>query len=265
MSPRKNGHRLIIVESPAKARTIKRYLGPGYDVAASVGHIRDLPPKELGVDVEAGFEPKYVTIRGKGKVITELKQKAKDAERVLLATDPDREGEAIAYHVAEQLGDPRDVERFGRVQFHEVTRDAVRNALENPGHLDMRKVEAQQARRILDRLVGYQVSPFLWRPIFPGLSAGRVQTVALRVRCPTAPDRRQVRPTPGRELGASGSRGRQGRRLPGSRGQASRTPQEPCGPVHDIDAPAGGVQADPLLRPAHDVQRAAFVRGCRGG
>ena len=175
------GRRLVIVESPAKARTIKRYLGPGYDVAASVGHIRDLPTKELGVDVDAGFEPRYVTIRGKAKVIQELKQKAKGAEAVLLATDPDREGEAIAYHVAEQLGDPADAERFRRVQFHEITRDAVRTALEHSGRLDMRKVEAQQARRILDRLVGYQVSPFLWKPIFPGLSAGRVQTVALRL------------------------------------------------------------------------------------
>ena len=177
----RNGRRLVVVESPAKARTIKRYLGEGYDVAASVGHIRDLPPKELGVDVEAGFEPKYVTIRGKGKVIKELKKKARDVEAVLLATDPDREGEAIAYHVAEQLGDPSDANRFRRIQFHEITRDAVREALEHPGSLDMRKVEAQQARRILDRLVGYEVSPFLWKPIFPGLSAGRVQTVALRL------------------------------------------------------------------------------------
>ncbi|HCR04641.1 MAG TPA: type I DNA topoisomerase [Gemmatimonadetes bacterium] len=177
----KAGKRLVIVESPAKARTIQRYLGQGYDVVASVGHIRDLPPKELGVDVDNGFEPKYVTIRGKGKVITDLKRKAKGVVEVLLATDPDREGEAIAYHVAEQLGDPTDTDYFRRVQFHEITRDTVRRSLESAGTLDMKKVEAQQARRILDRLVGYQVSPFLWKPIFPGLSAGRVQTVALRV------------------------------------------------------------------------------------
>ena len=177
----KEGKRLVIVESPAKARTIQRYLDPGYDVAASVGHIRDLPPKELGVDLEQGFEPKYVTIHGKGKVIKDLQRKAKNVVEVLLATDPDREGEAIAYHVAEQLGDPTDSVRFRRVVFHEITRDAVRHALESAGTLDMKKVEAQQARRILDRLVGYQVSPFLWKPIFPGLSAGRVQTVALRV------------------------------------------------------------------------------------
>jgi DNA topoisomerase I len=175
---------LVIVESPAKARTIGRYLGPEYSVRASVGHIRDLPERELGVDVEAGFEPTYVTIRGKGKVILDLRRDAASAEDVILATDPDREGEAIAYHVAEQLGYvPGNDEngRFRRVLFHEITKDAVRRALKEPMSLDMRKVEAQQARRILDRLVGYQVSPLLWKPIRPGLSAGRVQTVALRL------------------------------------------------------------------------------------
>ncbi len=175
------GKRLVIVESPAKARTIGRYLGKDYEVAASVGHVRDLPDKELGVDVEAGFEPRYVTIRGKGKVLQELKARAREAEGVILATDPDREGEAIAFHVAEQLGYQKAPERFRRVTFHEITREAVQRALESPTGLDMEKVEAQQARRILDRLVGYQVSPFLWKPIRPGLSAGRVQTVALRL------------------------------------------------------------------------------------
>ena len=175
---------LVIVESPAKARTIGKYLGSGYEVAASVGHVRDLPTKELGVDVDNGFEPQYVTIRGKAKVLAELKKLAKNAETVILATDPDREGEAIAYHVAEQLGYPAgDGDRFRRVQFREITKGAVQEALKNPGLLDMKKVEAQQARRILDRLVGYQVSPLLWKPIRPGLSAGRVQTVALRLIC----------------------------------------------------------------------------------
>ena len=174
---------LVIVESPAKARTIERYLGPGYRVEASVGHVRDLPKKELGVDVEDGFEPKYVTIRGKGKVIAELKKAAKKADRVLLATDPDREGEAIAWHVATELGDPSDTDRFQRVTFREITKSAVQEAISRPGVIDMPKVEAQQARRILDRLVGYGVSPFLWKPIRPGLSAGRVQTVALRLIC----------------------------------------------------------------------------------
>jgi DNA topoisomerase-1 len=174
---------LVIVESPAKARTIGRYLGSGYDVAASVGHVMDLPRKDLGVDVEHGFEPTFTVIRGKGKVIKELKSKARRAERVILATDPDREGEAIAYHVAEQLGYEQQPERFQRVQFREITKRAVQRAMEEPGSLDRRKIEAQQARRILDRLVGYQVSPFLWKPIRPGLSAGRVQTVALRLIC----------------------------------------------------------------------------------
>jgi len=174
---------LVIVESPAKARTIGKYLGNDYEVAASVGHVRDLPTKELGVDVDHGFEPKYVTIRGKGKVISDLKKRAKDKDSVILATDPDREGEAIAYHVAEQLGYEKKPERFRRVTFREITKGAVQRALETPGELDLKKIEAQQARRILDRLVGYKVSPLLWRPIRPGLSAGRVQTVALRLIC----------------------------------------------------------------------------------
>jgi DNA topoisomerase I len=183
MSPSsKEPTRLIIVESPTKARTIGKYLGSGYRVKASVGHIRDLPERELGVDVDAGFEPKYVTIRGKGKLIQELRRDAAAVDQVILATDPDREGEAIAFHVAELLGySGTGSDRFRRVLFHEITGDAVRRALDHPGAIDMRKVEAQQARRILDRLVGYQVSPLLWKPIRPGLSAGRVQTVALRL------------------------------------------------------------------------------------
>jgi DNA topoisomerase-1 len=183
MTTAKKGKSLVIVESPAKARTIGRYLGSGYDVAASVGHVRDLPKKELGVDVEGGFEPQYVTIRGKGKIVKELQGKAKNADTIILATDPDREGEAIAFHVAHQLGFEGQEDRFQRVTFREITKAAVHKALENPEPLDMGKVEAQQARRILDRLVGYQVSPFLWKPIRPGLSAGRVQTVALRMIC----------------------------------------------------------------------------------
>ena len=179
----KYGRHLVIVESPAKARTIGKYLGPNYEVVASVGHVRDLPPKELGVDVDNGFEPKYVTIRGKGKVITDLKRRARTVDTVILATDPDREGEAIAYHIAEQLGYEKNADRFQRVTFREVTKVAVQKALASPGKLDVRKIEAQQARRILDRLVGYKASPLLWKPIRPGLSAGRVQTVALRLIC----------------------------------------------------------------------------------
>ncbi len=172
------GTALVIVESPAKARTIGRYLGAGYDVRATVGHLRDLPTRELGVDVERDFEPKYVTIKGKTKTLAELKKAAKTASTIYLATDPDREGEAIAWHVADQLGVKVPTHR---VLFHEITKDAIHEAMDHPGRIDDRKVDAQQARRILDRLVGYKASPILWRSIKTGLSAGRVQTVALRL------------------------------------------------------------------------------------
>jgi DNA topoisomerase-1 len=175
---RRNGLALVVVESPTKAKTIGKYLGPGYDVRATVGHVRDLPTRELGVDVERGFEPKYVTIKGKTKTLSELKKAAKSASAVYLATDPDREGEAIAWHVADQLNTPAPTHR---VLFEEITRDAVLEAMRVPGVIDERKVNAQQARRILDRLVGYKASPILWRAIKTGLSAGRVQTVALRL------------------------------------------------------------------------------------
>jgi len=174
----RGGSALVIVESPTKAKTIGKYLGSGYDVKATVGHLRDLPTRELGVDVERGFEPKYVTIKGKTKTLSELKKAAKGAREIYLATDPDREGEAIAWHVADQIstGVPTH-----RVLFEEITRDAVLAAMQVPGEIDERKVNAQQARRILDRLVGYKASPILWRTIKTGLSAGRVQTVALRL------------------------------------------------------------------------------------
>lgn len=184
MASEQKGRQLVIVESPTKARTIGKYLGRGYDVAASVGHVRDLPVKELGVDVDHGFEPQYVTIRGKKQVLDDLKAKAKKADGIILATDPDREGEAIAFHVAEYLGRAKNPERFRRVEFREVTKRAVERAIAEPGMLDLKKVEAQQARRILDRIVGYQVSKdILWKSIYPGLSAGRVQTVSLRLIC----------------------------------------------------------------------------------
>jgi DNA topoisomerase-1 len=175
---RGDGTALVIVESPTKAKTIGKYLGSGYDVRATIGHLRDLPTRELGVDVEKGFEPKYVTIKGKTKTLSELKKAAKAASTIFLATDPDREGEAIAWHVADQLNSKAPTHR---ILFHEITKDAIREALASPGEIDDRKVEAQQARRILDRLVGYKASPILWRSIKTGLSAGRVQTVALRL------------------------------------------------------------------------------------
>jgi DNA topoisomerase-1 len=172
------GLALVIVESPTKAKTIGKYLGSGFDVKATIGHLRDLPTRELGVDVERGFEPKYVTIKGKTKTLSELKKAAKTASTIYLATDPDREGEAIAWHVADQLDSKAPTHR---VLFHEITKDAIHEAMEKPGEIDDRKVNAQQARRILDRLVGYKASPILWRSIKTGLSAGRVQTVALRL------------------------------------------------------------------------------------
>jgi len=147
------GSSLVIVESPAKGRTIGRCLGRGYTVKATVGHVRDLPKRELGVDVEHGFTPKYVTIKEKAKTLAEIKKAAKQSDRVLIATDPDREGEAIAWHVADQIGNGRTVRR---VLFHEITKDAVQAALAHPLDIDRRKVDAQQARRVLDRLVGYK-------------------------------------------------------------------------------------------------------------
>jgi DNA topoisomerase-1 len=176
----RDGDALVIVESPTKAKTIGKYLGRGYEVKATIGHLRDLPTRELGVDVENGFEPKYVTIKGKTKTLAELKKAAKTASTIYLATDPDREGEAIAWHVADQITPSRRVP-VHRVLFEEITRDAVVAAMKEPRRIDEKKVEAQQARRILDRLVGYKASPILWRTIKTGLSAGRVQTVALRL------------------------------------------------------------------------------------
>ena len=177
----RTGGALVIVESPTKARTIGKYLGRGYAVKATVGHLRDLPTRKLGVTVDDGgqsFTPEYVTIKGKTKTLSEIKQAAKGAREVLLATDPDREGEAIAWHVASQLGDDIPLRR---ILFHEITRDAIHEALKSPGEIDQNKVDAQQARRILDRIVGYKASPILWKTIKTGLSAGRVQTVALRL------------------------------------------------------------------------------------
>ncbi len=170
---------LLIVESPAKAQTIERYLGKDYKVAASMGHVRDLPKSKLGIDVEDGFTPKYITIRGKGKVLAGLRKLVASADRVLLATDPDREGEAIAWHLSHAL--KLDEEDSVRVAFNEITGEAVREALEYPRPIHQPRVNAQQARRVLDRLVGYKLSPLLWRKVRRGLSAGRVQSVAVRM------------------------------------------------------------------------------------
>jgi len=172
---------LIVVESPTKIRTIKKYVGRDYNVAATVGHIKDLPAREIGIDLDNNFKPKYKTIPGKKKIITELKKAAGSAQDIYLAPDPDREGEAIAWHTSEVL--KKKGRKFHRVLFHELTKNAVLQALATPEDLDLNKYEAQQTRRILDRLVGYQISPILWRKIQGGLSAGRVQSVAVRIIC----------------------------------------------------------------------------------
>ncbi len=172
---------LVIVESPSKAKTIGKYLGSSYKVVASVGHVRDLPKSKIGIDIENDFEPEYIPIRGKGDLIKELRKEAKQAGKIYLATDPDREGEAISWHLAFLLGiDPAS---SCRIVFNEITKDAIKNAVKNPRAIDLKLVDAQQARRVLDRLVGYQISPLLWRKIRRGLSAGRVQSAALKILC----------------------------------------------------------------------------------
>lgn len=171
--------KLVIVESPAKAKTIEKFLGRGYKVEASQGHVRDLPKSQLGVDADNDFEMKYITIRGRGKILAKIKKEAKSASRIYLATDPDREGEAISWHLANTL--EIDPAKPCRIEFHEITKKAVKEALEHPRPIDMDRVDAQQARRALDRLVGYKISPLLWAKVKKGLSAGRVQSVATRM------------------------------------------------------------------------------------
>ncbi len=175
------GPSLVIVESSAKAKTIKKYLGRAFDVLASVGHVKDLPKSKMGVDIEKGFTPQYDVIKGKAKVLSEIKRAARGASRVFLATDPDREGEAIAWHLSEEIGAPGGDARVRRVLFNEITKNAILKAIDQPIDLDRRKFDSQQARRILDRLVGYQISPILWKKVRRGLSAGRVQSVAVRL------------------------------------------------------------------------------------
>ncbi len=170
---------LVIVESPAKVKTIQKFLGPNYEVLASNGHVRDLPKSQLGVDVEHGFEPKYITIRGKGEILAQLRKAEKKADKVYLATDPDREGEAISWHLSEAL--KIDPKKQRRITFNEITKSAVKESLKHARAIDMDLVDAQQTRRILDRMVGYEISPVLWQKVKRGLSAGRVQSVALRM------------------------------------------------------------------------------------
>ena len=172
---------LVIVESPAKVKTIKKFLGKNYEVVASNGHVRDLPKSQMGIDFDNDFEPKYITIRGKGEILAKLRKEVKKADKVYLATDPDREGEAISWHLSQALKlDQKDVQR---ITFNEITQTAVKASLKEPRGIDMNLVDAQQTRRILDRMVGYQISPVLWAKVRRGLSAGRVQSVALRIIC----------------------------------------------------------------------------------
>ena len=170
---------LVIVESPAKVKTIKKFLGSNYVVTASNGHVRDLPKSQLGVDVEHDYEPKYITIRGKGEILANLRKEVKKADKVYLATDPDREGEAISWHLSQAL--KLENKKTYRISFNEITKNAVKASLKNAREIDMDLVDAQQARRILDRIVGYKISPLLWAKVKRGLSAGRVQSVALRI------------------------------------------------------------------------------------
>ena len=172
---------LVIVESPAKVKTIQKFLGSNYQVAASNGHVRDLPKSQMGIDVEHDYEPKYITIRGKGDILANLRKEVKKAEKIYLATDPDREGEAISWHLMEAL--KLKDKKVYRITFNEITKSAVKESLKNARELNMDLVDAQQARRMLDRMVGYRISPLLWAKVKRGLSAGRVQSVALRIIC----------------------------------------------------------------------------------
>ena len=179
---RKRKHNLVIVESPAKVKTIKKFLGSNYDVAASYGHVRDLPKSRMGIDVDNDYEPKYITIRGKGELLADLRKKVKKADRIYLATDPDREGEAISWHLIAALKlDKMKDKKVSRITFNEITKRAVTESLKNARDIDTNLVDAQQTRRILDRVVGYRISPLLWAKVKRGLSAGRVQSVALRM------------------------------------------------------------------------------------
>ncbi|HYN42791.1 MAG TPA: DNA topoisomerase, partial [Thermoanaerobaculia bacterium] len=187
---------LVIVESPAKAATLGKFLGKDFSVLACYGHVRDLPRKGISVDREAGYEPTYEVLPGKQKTIAELKRHAKAADDIYLAGDPDREGEAICWHLEELLRPSAPTARFHRAEFHEITRSAIQKAIASPGEIDTNRVAAQQARRIIDRLVGYEVSDLLWKKVWRGLSAGRVQTVALRIIVEREAERERFRPVP---------------------------------------------------------------------
>ncbi|MDU3192815.1 MAG: type I DNA topoisomerase, partial [Finegoldia magna] len=184
--------KLVVVESPTKAKTIQKMLGSGYKVVATIGHLRDLPKSKLGIDIENDFEPQYINVRGKASVINSLKKDYKNSQKIFLATDPDREGEAISWHLCYLLG--INPEEENRVKFQEITKDSVKEAIKKPEAIDLKLVDAQQARRVLDRIVGYSISPLLWKKVKSGLSAGRVQSVALRLICEREKEIREFEP-----------------------------------------------------------------------
>ena len=186
--------KLLIVESPAKIKTISKFLGKDFNIMSTIGHIKDLPPKELGIEIKDGINLKYSTIKDKNKVIKAIVAGAKKAEEIYLAPDPDREGEIIAWHVEQEVNKIVPEENIHRITFNEITKSAITNAIKSPSKVDMKKVAAQQARRVLDRWVGYEVSPILWRKLAKGLSAGRVQSVALKIICERELDIRKFKP-----------------------------------------------------------------------
>jgi DNA topoisomerase I len=279
---------LVIVESPAKARTISNYLKNEYVIKASVGHIKDLPGSRLGVDIDKGFTPEYQVIQGKAKVLKEIKTAAQKAEEIYIATDPDREGEAIAWHIAEEI--ERGAGNIHRVLFNEITARAIREAMLKPERLDQNKFEAQQARRILDRLVGYMVSPLLWDKVRRGLSAGRVQTVAVRLICEREEEIRKFvaqeywsieaslegkNPPPFKALlsriesqkaeikneaeAQAIRKDLDSLPLPCQADREERTAQEPAPALHHQPAPAGGLPQAPFYRQEDHVHRPAAV------
>ena len=278
--------KLVIVESPAKAKTIKKYLGGDYEVIASMGHVRDLPKARLCVDVKNDFKPKYAIIKGKEKLVSELKEAAEEADTVYLATDPDREGEAISWHLAYILG--LDEDYHNRVTFNEITKTGITEGMAHPRSIDQNLVNAQQARRILDRLVGYSLSPFLAKTIRRGLSAGRVQSVALRIIVDREEEIRKFKPEEywsiDARLTAEGSRSIFGasfygdkngeikitnkeqsdkpriRRVHGGVRQKRQEEQAACTAVHHIHLAAGSFAQAGLSGEAHDESRAGALR-----
>ena len=282
---------LVIVESPAKAYTIKSYLGSNYKVMASKGHVRDLPKSTLGIDIEHGFEPHYINIRGKGELIRELKKEAKNADRIYLATDLDREGEAISWHLAAALGLPED--KIKRITFNEITKSAIKESIKSPRKIDIDLVNAQQTRRILDRIVGYKLSPFLWKTVKSGLSAGRVQSIATKIIVEREDEIRAFDPreywtvdavltSDGRDFtahyyGEAGSKDKNelsaeseavrikddcfGKKIRLHRNQ-KRKPYKVAGTaVYHFHTPAGGIQKAQFPVSAHDARCTGALRG----